>query len=258
MGDYYRILGVSRKATQNEIRSAYRKLARKNHPDVSQSPEAAKQFALISEAYRVLSNTQLRALYDQGGEELIANQKRRQDQHAQRTAYQVRINRVVDEMIAEERAEVKVRSQAVTVVVTLFASTFFVAVAKPSIFDSIGLFWKVIIVTLSFLGLRYLYQSLRKIIERYTYIPEFPSITRLVEPPKQPFRRRTALTFLICGYAVSLTLGTIMGYWVDDGSAGPYFDNGYLINVLLLPPIVVFIIHLWRFLVAKFDDIFGL
>ena len=138
------------------------------------------------------------------------------------------------------------------------ASTFIVALAKPSILDSVGLFWKLIAFLLFIFGVRFLYQSFQKIIERYTYIPDFPSITRLVEPPKQPFSRRAALTFLASGYTVSLTLGSIFGYWADDGTGGPYFDNWYLINILLLPPIAVFIIHLWRFLVSKLDEVFDL
>jgi DnaJ-class molecular chaperone len=72
MADYYEILGVSRRANSAEIRSAYRKLARKYHPDVSQSPEATSQFARLSEAYRVLANPELRALYDLGGEASIS------------------------------------------------------------------------------------------------------------------------------------------------------------------------------------------
>src|SRR4030095_1336935 len=124
--------------------------------------------------------------------------KRTHDLRAQKAAYQARINRVVDEMIAEERAETTARGHDVTVVTTLFLSTLIVALAKPAILDSVGLFWKLIALLLFIFGVRFLYQSLRKIIEKYTYIPEFPSITRLVEPPKQPFSRRTALAFLTC------------------------------------------------------------
>src|SRR5215467_10471224 len=102
MADYYEILGVSPKASQSEIRSAYRKLARKYHPDVSRSPESTQQFARLSEAYRVLSNEQLRALYNQGGEDSVADLKRSSDRRARQAAYQARINRVVDEMIEEE------------------------------------------------------------------------------------------------------------------------------------------------------------
>ncbi len=65
--DYYEILGVKREASDSEIKSAYRKLARKYHPDVNKTKEAEAKFKDINEAYEVLSDKQKRQRYDSLG-----------------------------------------------------------------------------------------------------------------------------------------------------------------------------------------------
>ncbi len=65
--DYYEILGVSKNASKTEVKSAYRKLAKKYHPDVNKNGDAADKFKEIGEAYEVLSNTDKRAAYDRMG-----------------------------------------------------------------------------------------------------------------------------------------------------------------------------------------------
>ncbi len=68
--DYYGLLGVSRGASDSEIKRAYRKLARELHPDVNPDEEAQHKFKEISAAYEVLSDPEKRRIVDLGGDPL--------------------------------------------------------------------------------------------------------------------------------------------------------------------------------------------
>src|SRR5262247_3370656 len=71
--DYYEVLGINKGASNDEIKKAYRQLARKFHPDVSQEAEAETKFKEINEAYEILSDEQKRTMYDRFGHAGVGN-----------------------------------------------------------------------------------------------------------------------------------------------------------------------------------------
>lgn len=77
--DYYKIMGVGKNATDKEIKTAYRRLARKYHPDISKEKDAEERFKEIGEAYEVLKDSKKRKVYDQYGSD-------RQEQAQQKNA----------------------------------------------------------------------------------------------------------------------------------------------------------------------------
>ena len=179
MIDYYAILGVRPTAPSAEIRSAYRKLARLRHPDVNGgSTKAAREFALLSKAYHVLIDPQERAYYDEG----LQAQKNRSysilhsdNPHARRAsnvAAQARWDRVVDEVLERDRRENRERQRAVFTTVSLFLSTFFVAMIKPHLWDFFDFAGRAIVITLFVISVWHLASRLREYLAHYTYTPK--------------------------------------------------------------------------------------
>src|SRR2546429_4332156 len=176
MNNYYQVLGVSRSASVTEIKSAYRKLARKHHPDVNRGSEkAARDFAMLSLAYHTLIDPQERAFHDQ----LLTQQRNgnsileSDNPHAQRARdMQARWDRVVNQILETDRRENLERQRAVFTTVSLFLSTFFVAMIKPPIWQSYNTAGRAILITLFAVGLWHLIKRLREHFSHYTYTPE--------------------------------------------------------------------------------------
>src|ERR1700730_10867444 len=82
--DYYKVLGIDKNATQEEIKKAYRSLARKHHPDLNPNDkEAHKKFQQINEANEVLSDPEKRKKYDQYGKDWQHSEQFEKQQSAQ-------------------------------------------------------------------------------------------------------------------------------------------------------------------------------
>jgi curved DNA-binding protein CbpA len=276
--DYYKVLGVNRKASRSDIKSAYRKLARLKHPDVNAGSEsAAHDFALLSKAYHILSDPQERAYYDEqvrrrnSGGYSILDSNNPHARRARNLAVQARWDRVVDEVLEHDRRENRERQRAVFTTVSLFLSTFFVAMIRPHFWDLFNYAGRAIVLTLFVIGVWHLATRLREYFAHYTYIPEpiQSSIMREDEKPEQPFTRFSAYTFLVAGYTVSLGVGLLIGWHAQD-----FFSDLQLLwpskvvqtNVLFLsstaklipdlivyPPIAVLIVDSMHAVASKID-----
>lgn len=265
MVDYYHILGVKPSASAADIKSAYRRLARASHPDVNGgSPEAAREFALIALAYRTLSDPQQRFSYDAQRKKLrnmsssVLHSDNLHARRARRVAAQARWDRAVDRWLEAERIETFARTQAVFTTVTLFLSTFMVALLKPRFWQSFDSFWgRTVVVTLFLIGLWHLAIRLRDCFDRYTYRPKFiqDSIMRGEEPTGKPFTRLTASAFLVVGYVISIVVGLYMGghvhYVVSDMAF--FFDQSLRPDLLFYPPIAVLIVDTMHSVASRID-----
>ncbi len=266
MVDYYKVLGVRRSATAREVKTAYRKLARKHHPDVnSGSEKAAREFALIALAYRTLTDPQERAYYDSQllrREEGFTNSSvfRSSNPHAQRmrrVAVQARMDKVVDNLIQAERRENFAMQQAVFTTVSLFLSTFFVALFKPQLWEQFGLAGRAMLLALFAVSLWHLFTRLRAYYRRYTYQsrPVQDSGAGEAGGAHKPFTRFAASSFLVVGYAASLGMGLLIGQQMNDFlTAIPVFKDPHLRPELLFyPPIAVLIVDTLHTVASKID-----
>ena len=258
--NYYKVLGIRRTASKSEVKSAYRKLARVRHPDLNGGSEsAAREFALLSKAYRVLIDPQERAYYDEqlskrlDGGYSILHSNNLYASRARNLAVQAKWDRVVDEVLERDRQESRERQRAVFTTVSLFLSTFFVAMIKPHLWETFDYAGRAIVLTLFVIGVWHLTTRLREYFEHYTYRPKSiqDSIMRDDEKPEQPFTRFSAYTFLLVGYAVSIGMGLLIGWHAQGFSDGltTFFRQGvqasppnmlYYSTVLLIPDLVVY------------------
>jgi DnaJ domain len=254
MTDLYGILGLTPRASGNEIKSAYRRLAREYHPDVSPSPDSAARFVRINRAYQVLSDPRRRAAYD-SGRYSDAQRTFYASRQAEVVAMQRHFDRIVDEWLARERQETAARSHAVLIVVPLFLSAFYVMVSKPTIIEESRLVGRVVILALALYGLVYLVKNLAMVLSRYTYhVPDqLTSVFREEEVPKdKSISRRAGLIFLVCGYLVSIGLGYVVSKFVP-GRYGAAVSLSTLLGALVYPPIAVLIIGSIRRIGALLD-----
>ena len=278
VADYYKVLGIKRNASKSEVKSAYRKLARLRHPDVNGgSEQAAKEFALLSKAYHVLIDPQERVYHDQqlaaqaSPEYSILHSDNPHAQRARNLAVQARWDRVVNEVLEKDRQESRERQRAVFTCVSLFLSTFFVALLKPNFWDMFNYAGRAIVLTLFAIGVWHLATRLREYFAHYTYKPKSiqDSLMQEDETPEQPFTRFSAYAFLLVGYALSIAVGLLIS-WHTQGltnginvmlarqvaNSNVLFASSAMLlipDLVVYPPIAVLIVDSMQSITAKMD-----
>ena len=268
MANYYEILKVSPKATRSEIKSAYRRLARKLHPDKNQgSEETARAFAQIAEAWEILGDTQSRSVYDKrllhaqmhysgDGDSLFVSS----NTHARRwrqMVYEHRYNEIIDRMIAEERRESIALQKIIFPTVALFVSCLVVAMFKPQIFENSAVIGKIVLVSLFIAGLIHLWGRIRDGLERFTYgeADVHESILDDNDRKEKPFSRVFAAGFLILGVGLSFGIGLVIGnfFQVFPASMPAMFSQSLKPEFIFYPPIFVLFVDVMHGFASRVD-----
>ncbi len=271
MLNYYQVLKVSPKATNAEIKSAYRRLARKIHPDVNSenAENASGEFAKIAKAYEILGNPKERAAYDR---RLLNAQYKNssasdsvfssENAHARRwrqMAYERRYNEIIDRMIADERRETMALQKVIFPTVALFISVCFVAIFKPMFWTNSQTIGKIILFSLFVAGLVHLFKRLRTGFERYTYRYEnlHDSIFKESKAENKPYTRVTAVCFLVVGIGASLGVGLLVGSFLESFSTPSIpklFAASLKPEFIFYPPIAVLFVDLMHSFAVRFDQ----
>jgi hypothetical protein len=264
MVDYYKVLNVSPKASAVEIKSAYRRLARKLHPDVNGGAETASHdFSRIAKAYQTLSDPVERARYDEklvkfrNGDSSVLTSSNPHAQRLRRIQIQRRMDAVVDRLIDAERKETLALQRAVFPVVALFISTFFVAMLKPQFWSNSEFLGKMVLLTLFIIGVLHLAGRLRQGFQRYTYnTDKLHDSIFSDEEEERPFSRLTATAFLVSGVAVSFVIGFLIGKYLEiliTSMMANAFAPTLRVEMIFYPPIAVLIVDTMHNFASKAD-----
>lgn len=265
MIDYYRILKVSPKATAAEIKSSYRRLARKMHPDLNGGSEYNSQdFAKITKAYQTLSDPQERRRYDHqrlrdehNPNDWVGTSDNQYARRLRQMATQRRMDAAVDRYFERERRETMELQQTVFPLVALFLSTFFVSMLKPQFWATSGLFGKSVLLTLFCVSLWHLFGRLKISFARYTYNapPLHDSVLRDFDDEK-PFSRGTAVWFLVLGITISVGVGYAAGRYLEYiilNMNRNLFSQTLQIELVFYPPIAVMLVDAVHYFISKAD-----
>ena len=250
MLDYYKILGVKSTASVKEIKTAYKRLARLQHPDLNDGkPEATQAFVQISRARDILIDPQRRAAYDaqrnayasKGAFASAVNPT--VETYLRRARSDARIKNNLQKFLMIEREETRALRQSVIPVVAFLFAAFFVPLVRPHLWRSSGWTARTVILVLVSVGVWHTVSKIWAAIKLHTDDARMVATDDLALT--KHWSRRQAILFIAlaaigCGLA-----GTLIGMSFSDSllRAMPmFFDPSIRLELLLYPWIMVLLI----------------
>jgi curved DNA-binding protein CbpA len=254
MVDYYQVLGVKSTASVKEIKTAYKRLARLQHPDLNGGlPEAAQAFVQISRARDILIDPERRAAYDaqrnayaaKGAYAAVVNPT--VETYVRRAQADARIRENLDKFLTIEREEARALRHAVFPIVAFLFASFFVPLVRPHLWRSSGWIGRTVLLVLVSIGVWHTVSKIWGAIKLYT--DDDPTAAKR-------WSRRQAILFILLAVAGCGLLGTLIGMSFSDSllSAMPmFFDPSIRLELLLYPWIMVLVIDAGHSLSQRLD-----
>lgn len=261
MLDYYQLLGVKSTASVKEIKAAYKRLARLQHPDVNGGlPEATRAFVQISRARDILIDPQRRAAYDaqrnaysaKGAYAPVVNPT--VETYVRRARSDARINKNLEKFLMIEREEVRALRQAVFPIVAFLFAAFFVPLVRPHFWRSSGLIGRTVLVVLVSIGVWHTATKIWSAIRLHT--DDDLTVASDDQTLAKRWSRRQAVLFIALAAIGCGLLGTLIGMSFSESllSAMPmFFDPSIRLELLLYPWIMVLLIDALYSLSQKID-----
>jgi hypothetical protein len=263
MVDYYQVLGVRNTASVNEIKAAYKRLARARHPDLNGgSPESAQAFVQISRARDILIDPKRRAKFDaqrnaraaKGAYAPAVNSG--VESYVRRARSDARIKQNLENFLIIEREEARALRQAVFPLVALLVAMFFVPLMRPHFWRSCRWPGRTVLLILVGIALWHTVSRISTIIKLHADDDR----TGASDPGEQMlarrWSRRRALLFIALAATGCGLLGTLIGMSLNDSllRAMPmFFDRSIRLELLLYPWIIVLLIDAGHSLSQRLD-----
>ena len=251
MLDYYQVLGVKNTASVKEIKAAYKRLARLQHPDLNGGlPEATEAFVQISRARDILIDPQRRAAYDaqrsayaaKGAYAPVVNPT--VETYMRRMRSDARIKKNLEKFLTIEREDARALRQAVFPIVAFLFAAFFVPLVRPHLWRSSGWTGRTVILVLVSIGV---WHTLSKI---------WAAIKLHTDADRTRWSRRQAILLIALSAIGCGLLGTLIGMSFSDSllSAMPmFFDPSIRLELLLYPWIMVLLLDAGHSLSQRID-----